>query len=99
MLLEAVVVAEDGAGADVGPGADAPVADVGEVIGLRALLQARVLHLNEIADVRLGPDLGAGPQACERADARPGLDMRTLDVAVGKDLRAVPYRHAGAEEH
>ena len=52
VLEDAVVVAGDGAGADVGAGADPRVADIGEVVGLGALLDDRVLDLDEVADVR-----------------------------------------------
>ena len=51
-LARAVVIAGDGAGADIGAGADAGVADIGEVIGLGAGLDHGLLDLDEIADVR-----------------------------------------------
>src|SRR5690606_6704634 len=50
-LVHAVVVAGDGAGADVDLRADARVAQVGEVVGLAARAERRVLGLDEIADV------------------------------------------------
>src|SRR5690606_28253925 len=50
-LVGTVVVAGDGAGADVDAAADFGVADVAEVVGLAALAQGRVLGLDEIADV------------------------------------------------
>ena len=53
VLLEAVVVAEDRARADVGARADDAVAQVGEVIGLGAPAHAGLLGLDEVADVRL----------------------------------------------
>src|SRR5262245_25778886 len=75
VLLEAVVVAEDGAGADVGTLADPAVADVGEMIGLGARLQARVLHLDEVADVDLRANVRPRPQPRERPHAGAGADV------------------------
>ena len=69
VLVEAVVVAEDGAGADVGALAHAAVADIGEVVGLGARLEPGVLDLDEVADVRACADVGARPEARERPDA------------------------------
>jgi hypothetical protein len=40
------------------------------VVGLGARLQRCVLHLDEVADTRTGPDVGPRPEARERADAR-----------------------------
>src|SRR5690606_23439032 len=53
ILAETVVVAGDRAGADIGFGTDAGIADIGQVIDLGAGLDARLLHLDEIADMRL----------------------------------------------
>src|SRR5262245_17642465 len=51
VLADAVVVAGDGAGADIGAGADGGVADIAQVIGLGAGLDHRFLDLAEIAYV------------------------------------------------
>ena len=40
---------------------DARVADIGQVIGLGALADGRLLDLDEIADMGIAPDFGAGP--------------------------------------
>src|SRR5215469_135017 len=58
-FLDAVVVAGDAAGADVGALAHIAVAEIGQVVGLDARRQARVLDLDEIADVDLLGKLGA----------------------------------------
>src|SRR5439155_18285247 len=50
VLLDAVVIAGDGARADVGPGADLGVADVAQMIGLRVRAEPARLHLDEVAD-------------------------------------------------
>src|SRR6185503_18699895 len=54
------VLVDGRAGADVDVGADLGVADVGEVVGLRALADAARLHLDEIADVHLVGEARAG---------------------------------------
>ena len=48
-----VVVRDDTAGTEIHALADAGVADVGEVIRLRAASQVGVLHLDEVADVHV----------------------------------------------
>src|SRR5690606_38546771 len=50
VLIGAIVVAGDGARADVDVGADIGVADVAEMVDLGTPLQARRLDLHEIAD-------------------------------------------------
>ena len=80
-LIEAVVVAEDRAGADVGLGADAAVAEVGQVVGLGASVQSYVLNLDEIADVHVGAELGARPEAREGSDPRPFADNGACEMA------------------
>src|ERR687891_1039677 len=97
VLAETVVVAGDGAGADVCLGADAGVADVGQVIGLGAGLEHGVLDLDEVADPRARPDLGARAQPGERADlgARPERDP--LEMAKRQDAGAPRHAYAGPE--
>ena len=60
MLGEAVIVAGDGAGADIGARADARVADIGEVVDLGAFGDVGLLDLDEIADMGLGPRAAPG---------------------------------------
>ena len=87
-LVHAVVVAGDGAGADVHLLADRRVAEVGEVVGLGAALQLRLLHLDEVADVHVLAQQ-RHPAATAQTDRRlqRAPDTRTLDHAVGVDLR------------
>src|SRR6058998_1294070 len=59
VLREPVVVAGDGAGADIRVGADGRVADVGEVVHLRAGAELGVLDLDEVADAHLLAERGA----------------------------------------
>ena len=68
MLVDAVVVAGDGAGADVDAGADDGVAEVGEVVGLGAFAERGFLGFDEVADVgafadvALGAEVGVGAE-------------------------------------
>ena len=70
MLLLAVVVAGDGAGADVDLLADRRVAEIGEVVGLRPAAERRLLQLDEVADVRVLADVRVRPEVRERARLR-----------------------------
>src|SRR5690606_21360976 len=97
VLVGAVVVAGDGARADVDPGADLGIADIGEVVGFRAFAHAGRLHLDEIADVGAGGKLGARAQACVRADAGLGAHAGAVDMGEGQDLRA--GADAGIAQH
>jgi len=65
-LVHAVVVARDGAAPDVAPGADLRVAQVREVVRLRASAQVRLLRLDEVADVHTLFEVRAGAQPRER---------------------------------
>src|SRR4051794_17252890 len=76
LLEEAVVVAGDRPGADVGALAHLRVADIAEMVGLCTSPEPRSLHLDEIADVDLGAELGARAQARERPDDRALADAR-----------------------
>ena len=99
VLAEAVVVAGDGAGADIGARADFDIAQIGQVIGLGA--RRRGWHSwsrRNCRHARLGPDDAAGPQPRERADDRPRLDARAFDMAEGADLDAIRHLHPGPED-
>src|SRR5476651_2668868 len=80
MLGDAVVIAGDGAGADIGARTDPGVADVAQMIGLGAGLDLGGFHLDEIADVDVGAEVGAGAQARIGADARSLADMRAFQM-------------------
>ena len=108
MLVGAVVVGGDAAGAEVDPLAHRGVAQIGQVIGLGAVGERRVLHLDEVADVHFGAQHGTGAQAGKRADerARPDAHAQRVAVDVGErvDHRVVGDRrvadHAvGADAH
>src|SRR6266542_7107392 len=88
VLPLAVVVAGDRPGADVRAGADEGVAEVSEVVRLRALAEHGLLGLDEVPDVGLLADLAAGPHARERAEDRARPDRRLLPDRVRTDGHA-----------
>src|SRR3954454_24513392 len=51
VLAEAVVIAGNGAGADIRPGPNRRIADIGEVVRLGASPHRGILHFDEIADM------------------------------------------------
>src|SRR6478735_11828076 len=87
-LRHTVVVGEDRARADVGPGADGGVTAVAEVRHLRAVADLGVLRLHEAADLAVRSETRAGPQVGERPNARAGTDLRQLGLGA-YDARAV----------
>src|SRR5262245_40114514 len=66
VLVDAVVVAGDGAGADVDARPDRGVAEVAQVLGLRARAELRLLELDEVADPRLLAHAAVGPPLGQR---------------------------------
>src|ERR1700744_907394 len=62
MLVEAIVIAGNGTSSDICTRADAGIAKVGQIVGLGALFNAAVLHLDKIADMDVFLDHRAGPQ-------------------------------------
>ncbi len=99
VLGGAVVVAGDGAGADVAAGADAGIAEIGQVVGLGAGAEVGRLQLDEVADMGGLADHGAGTQPGVGADQRALADDGTLQVAEGPDLGAGADRDARPEHH
>ena len=103
VLVRAVVVAGDGAGADVDVAADARVADVGQVVGLAARPDRARLDLDEVADVRprrasdrRRTDPRVRPDAAARADPRVRRCAKTAATVVSvADGDVVEARSAG----
>ena len=95
MLVRAVVVRGDRAGAEVDALAERRVADVGEVVGLGAVAERGVLDLDEVADVDVAAERRAGAQARERSNRRARADARAERLAV--DVREGPDRRAGGD--
>src|SRR5487761_594957 len=98
-FLDAVVIAGDGAGADVAALAHRAVAEIGQMVRLDARRQARILHLDEIADVDLVGKLRTGTQARKRTDAGVVAYGGADDVAEGWNLDALAHLHARPEHH
>ncbi len=97
MLEITVVIAGDGARADVRACTNLRVSQIAQVIGFGPCAQHRFLDFHEIADS--GPRLqnGAGAKARERPHVATGSDPCSLQVRKGVDRRAVGDRNAGAE--
>src|SRR4051812_29209989 len=97
VLREPVVVAGDGAGADVRRRADRRVAHVREVVHLRAGAELGVLDLDEVADAHLLAERGARPKPRIGPDARAPGNARPLEVGEGVNYDAVLDDDARAE--
>ena len=89
VLVRAIVVAGNGAGAEVHPGPDIGVADVGEVIDLGAQSDDGLLDFDEVADMGTTDQVGPGPQPRVGSDAAVRADLGILQHAVFQDLDAV----------
>ena len=79
-FVNAVVIAGDRAGADIGARADVAVADIGEVIGLGSGAEPGGLDLDEIADMDLLFEDRARAQPGKRADPRARPDRRPFEI-------------------
>src|SRR6185295_15888576 len=84
-LVDAVIVAGDGAGADVDALAHQRVAQVGEVIGLAAVTELGLLEFDEISYVRVAAELRTRAQARVRPDDAARAHRGLLEDAVGVD--------------
>src|SRR5262252_6969798 len=89
ILLLAVVVARDRAGADVHLVADRRVAEIRKMPGFRSGAEHRLLKLDEVPDVRPLADVGAVAEVREGAEARGVGDTRVHDQAVVEDDDAI----------
>src|SRR5439155_2325831 len=84
----AVVVRGDRAGPDVDVGADRGVAEVAEVVHLRAASETTVLDLGVIEDVDATREIRAGADVAVRSDRDLLLERGALEVGLA-DARAV----------
>src|SRR5690606_21920120 len=89
MLQGAVVVAGDGSGANVDALSDFGIADIGEVVGLRATAEPARLDLDEVADVHLVAQLRARPQPGVGAKPAVGADIGILELRERMYFRTV----------
>src|SRR5580658_1478230 len=88
-FVGAVVVARDGAGADVHIGAHDGITEVGEVVRLAADAELRVLQLHEVADVDVRREYRSGTNPREGTDAARRSDHGVVDHAVSEDLGVI----------
>src|SRR5690606_21486166 len=99
VLSETIIIAGDRSRANVGLCPDMGVANVGQVVDLRALVESGVLDLTEIADLGGRGNARAGTQAREWANLGIGLHNGTLKVGEGTDARTGSDFDARTEEH
>ena len=88
----AIIVAGDRARTDVRFCADLDIAQIGQVIGLCAFVQMRLLGFDEIADLGLFLEHCAGTQSGEGADFGSAGDAGAFDMAIGADFNIVRQR-------
>src|SRR5262249_51297394 len=69
----------------------------GEMIGFRPGLNRRLFHFDEVPDVDVLAEVGAGTQPSERTDTRTLADMRALKMRERTDRRAIVDSDARAE--
>src|SRR5690606_2324084 len=89
-FVDAIVVAGDGAGADIDSTANTGIADVAEVIDLAAWADLGLPGLDKIAHPGVRPQCGARPQTGKRPDVdTPAEGHRAFDHGIGLDYRAI----------
>lgn len=74
-LVAAVVIAGDGARADIGARADMGVTEVGQMVGFGALAELRLFEFHEVAHVGIGSEISSGAQAGIGTDQRAARNM------------------------
>ncbi len=109
-LVHAVIIAGDGAGADVHRGPHVGVAHVAQVVHLAADSDLGILDFHKVSHMGIAPHRRVGPQAGKGADAAVIPHQCLFDDAIGVDLRigadarianqAIrPHRDAGPQVH
>ena len=89
IFVHAVVIAGDGAGADIGFAADARVAQIGEVHGLGALSEHALFDFDKIANAGALEQARGVAQMCERSDLRFSRKITRRDHGVRFDEGAI----------
>ena len=80
ILGDAVIIASNGARADVSAFADTSVTDISKMVGLGAGLDLSRFHLDEIAYVHVFAKIRAWPQPRKRADTSTLSDMCAFQI-------------------
>src|SRR5215469_8016827 len=93
MLDEAVVIASDGTGADVGLAPDFRVAEVGKMRGFAAFTERAFLKLDEIADARASEKMRLRAKPGERTDDHFGFDAAFGENAMRLDNDILAENH------
>ena len=105
VFAEAVVIAGDRAGADIGLLANGRIADIGQVIGLGALAEVGLLHLDEIADLgvlaepRPGRSRANGPTSRPSPIVAPSIWLKARIVAPSAISTPGPKTTCGSISH
>ena len=79
VFIDAVVVADDGACADVDAAADGGIAEIAQVIGLGSLAEFCRLRFDEVADVHFVGKTGARTQPGVWTDPAVCTDERVIE--------------------
>jgi len=87
VLVQAIVVAGDDPGADVGALADLRIAQISQVTGLCALAQLRLLGFNKVAHMRVFADLAPRPQVREWTDFSPFATVLSSSMQAWRSAR------------
>ena len=79
VLVDPVVVARDGASADIYAGSNLHVSKISQMVRLRAAAEMSFLRLYKVANVGAFADFAAGANVRVRADNCPGGDRTCID--------------------
>ena len=92
VLVGAVVVGGDAAGAEVHALTHRGVTQVSQVVGLGATAQGSVFHFDKVTDMDLVRQVGARPEPCKRTNACIASNLHcllfTIDMAKGLNKSA-----------
>jgi hypothetical protein len=97
VLAESVIVAGDGASADIGSGAYMGVANVSEMGRFGVVTELSGFRFHEIADPRARSKLRARTQPRERADRCTRTDRRSFKMGKRANDRALLHNDSGPE--
>src|SRR5947209_13087914 len=97
MLRYAVVIAGNGAGADVGVASNARIAEIGQMVRLGPFAHHRLFQFDEVADVRARADMIVAAQSRKGPHHRAGVNAARSDHAIGFDGYAVGKLRVGEQ--
>ena len=104
MFIRAIVVAGDGAGADIDVITDLRIAQIGQMTCLGAFPETRFFHFHEVANVGAFQQFGARAQTGKWADGAGSLQLGIFHHAIGANFAVIAdgavFDHAaGADFH